>query len=432
MVHIINVLGGSIGKKAGIKSGEKIISINNNDITDVLDYQFYCTETKLDLAIADKNNRQRHVKIKKNEYDDLGLEFETYLMDKQRPCKNNCVFCFIDQLPKGMRETLYFKDDDSRLSFLFGNYITLTNISEEEIKRIIKMHISPINISVHTTNPLLRTKMMNNRFAGENLKYVEMLANAGIKMNCQLVLCRDLNDGAELSRSIEDLIKFYPNIESIAAVPVGITQYRDGLFSLKPYDKQSANSVIEIINSYGDKLSAKHGRRVVYPADEFFNLAELEMPAQDYYDEMSQLENGVGMSALIKAEFKDAVDNCSDTPKGNKKTIATGVGSYQLIKSLVDYAKNKWHNINCEVVPIKNDFFGELITTAGLITGKDLINQLKGINNLENVLISSTMIKNDSDVFLDDLTIKQVSDEINAAVIAVENNGEALLNALMD
>ena len=299
MVTIIGIEPGSLAQKHKIRAGDKIISINNNEIRDVLDYRFYCTDRKLVIILETADGKNRKVKIRKDEYEDIGLEFETYLMDKQRSCMNKCVFCFIDQMPKGMRESLYFKDDDSRLSFLFGNYITLTNIGDDEIDRIIKMHISPINISVHTTNPELRCKMMNNRFAGEKLKYLKRLSDAEIKINAQLVLCPGLNDGKELERSLNDLAQLYPSIESVAAVPVGLTKFREGLYPLRPFTKQEAAAVIDTIEKIGDRFYNEYNDRVFYPSDEFFALAERELPDEAYYGAFLQLENGVGMSSLF-------------------------------------------------------------------------------------------------------------------------------------
>lgn len=433
MVKIFNVLEDSLASKAKIKAGEFVISINGNSITDVLDYQFYCTERKLKLEIQGENEKVRKVKIKKDEYEDIGLEFETYLMDKQRNCRNNCIFCFIDQLPSGMRDSLYFKDDDSRLSFLFGNYITLTNIDEDEIKRIIKLKISPINISVHTTNAELRCKMMKNRFAGENLRFIDMLADAGIKLNTQLVLCPGVNDGDELRRSIEDLAKLYPSLESIAAVPVGVTKHRDGLPNLEPFTKEEAANVISIINEYGDKFEKEFGARLVYPADEFFNLAEMSMPKEEYYGDFAQLENGVGMCALLESEFKSAVDAFEGTPLGNKKTVVTAKGAYLLIKSLIDYMTSKWHNINCEVVCAKNDFFGEHITTTGLLTGHDLILCLSELekDDLGTVLIPPNMLRNEGDLFLDNLSIADVEDKVGCKIKVSGSSGEQLFESII-
>ncbi|MGN0174034.1 MAG: DUF512 domain-containing protein [Acutalibacteraceae bacterium] len=434
MVKISAVESGSLSEKKGIKAGEYLVSVNDNKITDVLDYRFYCTEKKLKIIIEDENKKQRKVKIKKDEYDDIGLEFESYLMDKQRSCRNKCIFCFIDQMPPNMRETLYFKDDDARLSFLFGNYITLTNVSDEEIDRIIKMHITPVNISVHTTNPELRCKMMNNRFAGDALKHMYRLCENGIKINCQLVLVPGYNDGEELRNTLADLEKLYPNVESVAAVPVGLTKFRDGLASIEPFNKQSAKAVIDIMNEFGDKCFEKYGDRLFYPSDEFYNLAEIPMPDESYYGEMLQLENGVGMSALMKSEFKSVCDSEDKErkPSGEKLTIATGKGAYKLIKELVDYASDKWHNIDCEVLALENYFFGPLITTTGLLTGSDLIKNLKGRENLGTVLISSATLRNEGDVFLDDLSPADVEKEIGAKIKVIDCDGASLFDALFE
>ena len=432
MVKICSVESGSYAEKKGIKPNEFLISINKNKITDVLDYRFYCTEKKIKLLIEDENGKQRKVRIKKDEYDDIGLEFESYLMDAHRSCKNKCIFCFIDQMPKGMRETLYFKDDDARLSFLFGNYITLTNVTDEEIDRIIKMHITPINISVHTTNPELRCKMMNNRFAGDALKHMYRLCENGIKINCQLVLVPGYNDGEELKKTLADLKALYPQVESVAAVPVGLTKHREGLAELKPFDKQSAKEVVDIMNAFGDECEKEFKTRLFYPSDEFFNLAEIPMPDEKYYGDMLQLENGVGMSALMKAEFIDALEYCDETPKGEKLTIPTGKGAYKLISELVEKAKEKWQNLDVEVVPIENYFFGPLITTTGLITGSDLIKNLKDRENLGVCLISSATLRQEGDVFLDDLSPEDVSKEIGAKIKVVDCDGMALLEALLD
>lgn len=433
MVKIKSVIKDSLAEKKGIKADETIVSVNNNEITDVLDYQFYCAEKKLKIIIEDINGKRRKVRIKKDEYADIGLEFETYLMDKQRSCRNNCIFCFIDQMPKGMRESLYFKDDDARLSFIFGNYITLTNISDKEIDRIIKMHISPVNISVHTTNPALRCKMMKNRFAGDALRHMYRLCENGIKINCQLVLVPEWNDGEELRKTLCDLEKLYPSVESVACVPVGLTKFREGLEPIKPFDKDSAKAVIDIMNEFGERCLKNYGDRIFYPSDEFFNLAQLPMPKTDYYGEMLQLENGVGMTALMESQFLAAMTNMGEEkPKGERLTIPTGKGAYPLIKKLVDYALDKWHNIDCEVVPIENYFFGPLITTTGLITGSDLIKNLKDKSNLGKLLISSAMLRSEGDVFLDDLTPEDVEKQLGVKIKVTDCDGMALLDALFD
>lgn len=431
MVTIIGIEPGSLAQKHKIKAGDKIISINNNEIRDVLDYRFYCTDRKLIIVLETADGKNRKVKIKKDEYDDIGLEFETYLMDKQRSCMNKCVFCFIDQMPKGMRESLYFKDDDSRLSFLFGNYITLTNIGDDEIDRIIKMHISPINISVHTTNPELRCKMMNNRFAGEKLKYLKRLSDAGIKINAQLVLCPTLNDGKELERSLNDLAELYPSIESVAAVPVGLTKFREGLYPLRPFTKEEAAAVIDTIEKIGDRFYNEYKDRVFYPSDEFFALAQRELPDEDYYGAFLQLENGVGMSSLFLAEFTRALEDCHAEPKYSKMTIATGKGAYELMSKAVSLAKRKWSGLDIAVTAVENNYFGPLITASGLITGTDLIKHINALDNPGTVLIPSAMLRRERDVFLDDYSIEDIEKATGGKVFVTECDGESTLQAFL-
>lgn len=431
-VRIESVDAGSVCEKHGIKADDVLISINGNEIMDVLDYQFYATESKLLLEI-ERNGKKHPVSLKKKDYEDLGLNFCTYLMDEQKPCRNKCVFCFIDQLPKGLRDSLYFKDDDSRLSFLFGNYITLTNISEHEVDRIIKMHISPINISVHTTNPKLRNRMMHNRFAGDSLKVLYRLAEAGTKINCQLVLCPGWNDGDELKKTLDDLTSLYPSVQSIAAVPLGMTKYRDGLEKLTPYNKESARATVSIIEEYGDKCLKKYGTRIVYAADEFYLKAELPMPDEDYYEEYAQLDNGVGMCTLLKSEFVQAV-NEENMPydESVNVSIATGTAAYPLLCELVDIAKKKWHNLNCKVFEIKNNFFGESITVSGLVTGGDLISQLKNQDLGNTLLLPSSMFRAQGDIMLDDTSVNDIETALNVRVRITQNDGFDLLSAILN
>jgi len=366
-VTVKSVEKGSIADKKKIHAGDTLVSIDGNEIMDVLDYRFYQNNQKLVLEYINSKGKSKKVKIKKNEYDELGLCFETYLMDKKHSCRNKCIFCFIDQLPKGLRESLYFKDDDSRLSFLFGNYITLTNITEHEIERIIKMHISPINISVHTTNPELRVKMMSNKNAGEVLSVIYIFNEAGIKLNCQLVLVPGYNDGAELERSLSDLTAL-ENVECIAAVPVGLTRYRDGLADIKPFDKKSALDTIEIIDRFGDKCIEKYGNRRVYAADEFYIKAEKALPEADYYEEFLQLENGVGLVPLLKSEVdNELAENDYKLEKKRIITIATGEAAYPFICEMVDNCTKKWDNLECRVICVKNNFFGGEITEQVLL-----------------------------------------------------------------
>lgn len=429
-VIIGSVAEGSKAQKSGIKAGDTLISINKNDIMDVLDYRFYQNNSKLKVEYINEKGKIKKAVIRKNEYEELGLQFETYLMDKQHSCLNKCVFCFIDQLPKGMRDSLYFKDDDSRLSFLFGNYITLTNITEHEIDRIIKMHISPINISVHTTNPELRVKMMKNKNAGKVLDIIKRFNDAGIKINCQLVVCPGYNDGKELEKSLEDLTNL-ENAECIAAVPVGLTKFREGLAELKPFNKQTAGEPIDIIDRFGEKCLEKYGSRRVYASDEFYILAERKMPSADYYGEFLQLENGVGLWSLLLKEATDAINDCDyKLEKKRKITMVTGVAAYPLITQIVDKCLQKWDNLECRVIEIKNNFFGELITVAGLVTATDIKEQVSGELGQE-MLIPAVMLRNERDMFLDSITVEELSKELNVKITPVENDGYELIDAIL-
>lgn len=428
-VKIYNVTKGSHAEKAGIKSGETLLSINSNEIVDVLDYRFYQVNRQLSLEISDGKNI-RTVEINKGEYDEIGLEFETYLMDEQHSCRNKCIFCFIDQLPKGLRKSLYFKDDDSRLSFLFGNYITLTNITEHEIERIIKMHISPINVSVHTTNPELRCKMMNNRFAGEALKNLKRFADAGITLNCQIVACPGINDGDELLRTMRDLENL--GVEMTAIVPVGLTAYRDGLYPLVPYNKETAAQTLDLIESYGDMCKEKHGRRIFFAGDEFYILAEREIPAPEFYEDFSALEDGVGMIAYLTDDVKWALEEFENDEKPNHTvTVACGTGVYPFMKKIMAMINEKFPNITINTQPIKNNFFGGGVNVSGLVTGGDLINQLKGKNIGERLIIPSSMLRFENDLFLDDVSTDDVERELNVELVAVNNNGADLVNAII-
>ncbi|MBR5273081.1 MAG: DUF512 domain-containing protein [Clostridia bacterium] len=421
-VVIKDVIKNSICDKKGVKKGWTLISINGNDISDVLDYEFYLKEEKLLICFKD-GHKTILKKITKSLYDEIGLEFETYLMDAQRSCANRCIFCFIDQLPTGMRNSLYFKDDDSRLSFLMGNYITLTNLKDKDIERIIKMHISPINISVHTMNPELRVEMMKNKRAGECLKYIKQLADANIKMNIQLVLCRGINDGDELRRSLTELSAYAPQILSIAAVPVGLTKYRDGLYNLQGYDKESSREVVDILNEFGDKFIKEYGTRLCYPADEFFIKSEYPIPDADYYEEFSQIENGVGMWASFRSQVIDAMIDFSEDDVTRNVSVATSVSAYKLFAEIVDLLEEKWHNLHIDLYSIENDFFGHSINVAGLITGQDYFKQLIGKPLGDELFISTNSLKNNEDVFLDDMTLDELSQKLNVKITPVENDG---------
>lgn len=429
MVTINSVIPGSPAHKCGAAKGDILIKINDHPISDVLDYMFYATESNLDLEIQ-RNSAVIHLKAEKDEYDDLGLEFETFLMDCKQSCRNKCVFCFIDQMPLGMRDSLYFKDDDARLSFLQGNYVTLTNLNQNDIDRIIRMKLN-INVSVHTTNPELRVKMMNNRFAGEKLNYIRQLAENGIKLNCQIVCCPGLNDGAELKRSLSDLGALMPNISSMAVVPVGLSKFRDGLYPLTSFTKETAEETIEIIEEFQAEFLRKFGTRIVFPSDEFYLIAERDIPPAEKYEDYPQYENGVGMVRSLIDEFMDALDCTEYDNRQRHVSIATGYSAVGTIKSLAEAAEKRFNGLKCTVYAIRNDFFGESITVAGLITAQDLIAQLMDKELGEELLISSAMLRKDSDVFLDDLTITDVSRELGVTITSAENDGYDLLDAIL-
>lgn len=417
--------------KARIKSGDTLLKINGNEIVDVLDYRFYQNEEKLEVTILNGKGKEKVYKIKKKEYEELGLTFENYLMDCQHSCKNKCIFCFIDQLPEGLRETLYFKDDDSRLSFLFGNYITLTNLTEHEIERIIKMHISPVNISVHTVNPELRCKMMNNRFAGQALEIIKRFDDADIRMNFQLVLVPGYNDGEELRRSLTEL-SAYKNVECVASVPVGLTKFREGLCEIQPFNKQTAEEVIKITDEIGEENLKRYGNRLVFAADEFYLKAKKPIPSADEYGDFPQLDNGVGMWALFEKESEEALSELPVPEKTTSITCVTGYAAYPLIKSTIDKAKDKWHNLECEVYKIENNFFGEKITVAGLVTGGDIINQLKGKKLGDTLLIPACMLRFERDLFLDNTSLTDLERELNVKVRVIETDGYSFIEALAD
>ena len=426
-VTIRGVESGSPAARAKIRAGEELLAINGQEIVDVLDYRFYMMDKRLELTLR-SGAGERKVSVKKGEYEELGLTFDTYLMDRERSCRNQCIFCFIDQMPPGMRETLYFKDDDARLSFLYGNYITLTNLTEHDIERTIRMKISPVNISVHTTNPELRCKMMHNRFAGESLSILRRLADGGIAMNAQLVLCPGINDGAELERSMRDLAEYLPALRTVSCVPVGLTKYRGGLYPLRPYTKEEAADVVAQVEAFGDEMKARHGTRVFYASDEFYLKAGLPLHDGDFYEDYGQLENGVGMLTLQREQFRDALPFFE--PDGRKRnfSIATGVAAAPFLQKLVDEARETWHNLNGKVYPIVNDFFGHEITVAGLITGQDLIAQLRGKDLGDELLLPDVLLK---DVFLDDVTLSEVREALGVPITMVGSDGYELLRCML-
>lgn len=429
-VKIFDVTTGSHADKAGIKKGETLLSINSNEIVDVLDYRFYQVNRKLTLEVEDDNKNVRTIEMTKGEYEEIGLEFETYLMDKQHSCRNKCIFCFIDQLPKGMRESLYFKDDDSRLSFLFGNYITLTNITEHEIDRIIKMHISPINVSVHTTNPELRCKMMNNRFAGDTLKYLKRFADAGITLNCQIVSCPGINDGDELVRTLTDLENLGVNMTAI--VPVGLTRYRENLYPLVPYNKETAGQTIDIIEKMGDECVKKYGRRIFFPGDEFYLLAEREIPSPEFYEDFSALEDGIGMIAYLTDDVGWKLEELdADESLCHKVTIACGEGVFPYMKRIMSMINEKFPNITINTRAIKNNFFGGGVNVSGLVTGGDLIDQLSDDDLGDRLIIPSSMLRFENDLFLDDVSTDDVEQKLNITLVPINNNGNDLVEAVI-
>ncbi len=414
---IQSVSSGSPAEREGISAGGRLLAVNGKPVKDFLDYGFLCAGTDTVLDIEYGGELCRYSVHKGDEYEDIGLTFDSFLMDESHHCRNNCIFCFIDQLPKGLREPLYFKDDDERLSYLFGNYITLTNLDDADVERIIEMHISPVNISVHTTDPELRCRMMRNRFAGEKLKYLYRLAEAGIEINCQIVLCRDWNDGEKLRSSLKDLAALWPSVRSVAVVPVGLTDHRDGLEKLKPFDSHSAGETIDIIDEIADECEKNYGIRMLYPADEFFLMSGRGIPALDYYGELLQLENGVGMLALFESDFRRELDASRRIVlRRHRVDIATGAAAAPTIERLANEVNKKYHNITVTVHTICNEFFGERITVSGLVTGRDLISQLKGKLNSEHLLIPSNMLRREGDIFLDDITPAQAEYELKAKI----------------
>jgi len=411
-----------------ISAGDTLVAVNSHEINDVLDYRFYTSACKLKLEIETAKGKCRTVKIKKGEYDDLGLCFETYLMDKHHSCKNKCIFCFIDQMPKGMRDSLYFKDDDSRLSFLFGNYVTLTNLTDKDIDRIIEMRISPVNVSVHTMNPELRVQMMKNPNSGTSLRYLNRLADAGIKLNTQLVLCPGINDGKELEFSLSELGKLYPAVQSIACVPVGLTKHREGLYPLELYNKKTATAVIDTVDDFNAHFKHFKGETIAFAADEFYLCAGKDIPSADYYGDYPQLENGVGMWRLMEDEFISALDSSDFELAADRSiTAVTGAAAYPLIKKLADMAENKYNKLKINVVKINNDFFGESVTVAGLLTGQDILSQLEGRTLGDELIIPDSALRDGEDVFLDDMTVTELSEKLGVPVTSCVADGYELL-----
>lgn len=450
-LHIIKAVElGSIGEEVGIEPGDALISINNEEPEDIFDYQYMIQEEYLEILI-EKNPEKYGTKeepeqwileIEKEEWEDLGIEFENGLMDDYRSCHNKCIFCFIDQMPKGMRETLYFKDDDSRLSFLQGNYVTLTNMSDKDIDKIIKYHLSPINISFQTMNPQLRCKMLNNRFAGEALKKVDRLNEAGITMNGQIVLCKGVNDGEELEYSIKELTKYLPNLESVSVVPVGLSKYREGLYPLEPFTKEDAKKVLKTIHEWQQKVYKEYSMHFIHASDEWYILAEEEMPPASNYDGYLQLENGVGMIRLMMDEFYQSIEDYR-LAIANKKTdnpaetiqkeisMATGKLAYPYMKEIADKLMELFPKVTIRVYEITNEFFGEMITVSGLLTGQDIKNQLNGKKLGEKLWLPQNVLRSGETVFLDDFTLNQLETALQVPIDIVKSSGYEFLQLIL-
>ena len=434
MVTITDVLPRSRAARAGIHPGDILLSINGHEIRDVLDYRFYLTESHVTLLVH-RGPSLLTFEIRKQEYDDIGLDFETPLMDKKHSCENKCVFCFIDQLPKGMRSSLYFKDDDSRLSFLHGNYITLTNLKKEDVQRIIDMRISPVNVSVHTTNPELRVKMMKNKRSGEVLSYLRMMADAGISLCCQIVLCKGLNDGEELTRTMRDLAELAPAMESTSVVPAGLTKFRDGLYPLESFTKEDSAAVIKQIVDFGDECKRIHGSRLFFPSDEFYLTAGIPLPEDEFYEGYPQIENGVGMLTDMRTgvewELEDAESYRSRFKAPRTVSIATGYAAYGHISSLAARLTSEFEGLTVHVYPIENRFFGEKITVAGLLTGKDMSEQLLGKDLGEVLLFPASTLRAEGDVFLDDMTPEELSGILGVDARPAGSDPVAFLEAIL-
>ena len=415
-----------------IHIGDALVSINGHEIEDVLDYRYWSYEGRLSLTVRRPDGSEHTVKVRKGEGEDLGLDFGEYLMDKPWGCSNRCVFCFVDQLPRGLRRSLYFKDDDARLSFLTGSYITLTNLSEREFERICALRISPINVSVHATNPELRARLMGNAKAADIMTPLRCLAGAGITMNCQIVCCPGWNDGEELTRSMRELAELYPGVYSVSIVPVGLTKHREGLESLTPFDAAKAAETIDRVESFAEECLEKHGSRIFWCSDELYLKAGRSVPADEYYEEYSQLENGVGLMTLLETEFMDALAEAEPgSGTGESFTIATGVAASSLLQKLLLTAQSKCAKINGSVAAIENDFFGRTIDVAGLITGRDLIAQLKGRELGARVLITQKMLRHGEGVFLDDVTLDEAAEALGVPIVPIGGSGRELLDAML-
>lgn len=435
--HVIQrIEEGSIAEEMGMEPGDELLEINGNRIEDIFDYQYLVQDEYIEVLIRKADGDEWLLEIDKDYEEDLGIEFENGLMDDYRSCHNKCIFCFIDQMPKGMRETLYFKDDDSRLSFLQGNYVTLTNMSDKDIDRIIRYHLSPINISFQTTNPELRCKMLNNRFAGKALEQVEKLYKAGIAMNGQIVLCRHVNDGAELERSISDLTAYLPHLESVSVVPVGLSRFRDGLYPLEPFTKEDAVEVLRCIHRWQEKIYREYGLHFVHASDEWYILAEEELPEAERYDGYLQLENGVGMLRLQMEEFAEAMAQLDKEQERyaccqGEMAVVTGKLAYPYIQDMAKQMTDRFPMLKIHVYAITNDFFGERITVSGLLTGQDIIRQLQGRELGERILLPQNVLRSGEDYFLDDVTVDDVEKALQVKVDIVKSSGYDFVHTVL-
>ena len=438
--HLIKkILPGSIAEEFELAPGDRLISINGHEIEDIFDYQFYAEDTYIEILIEKPDGEQWILEVDKEEDEDLGIEFDNGLMDEYRSCYNKCIFCFIDQMPKGMRDTLYFKDDDSRLSFLQGNYVTLTNMSEHDLDRIIQYHLSPINISFQTMNPELRCKMLNNRFAGEALKKVDRLNEAGIEMNGQIVLCKGVNDGEELAFSIREMMRYIPNLQSVSVVPVGLSKYRDGLFPLEPFTREDAREVLSTIHHYQNESYQKYGNHFIHASDEWYILAGEELPQEENYDGYLQLENGVGMMRLLLNEFEEAVKELQEKISAGtldfssrEISMATARLAYPFIRDMAARMMEMVPGLMIHVYEIRNDFFGEMITVSGLLTGQDLIAQLTGKELGEALYLPQNVLRSGEEVFLDDVTVTEMEKALQVKVDIIKSSGRDFVNAVLD
>ncbi|MCU6743286.1 DUF512 domain-containing protein [Suilimivivens aceti] len=438
--HLIKkILPGSIAEEFELAPGDRLISINGHEIEDIFDYQFYAEDTYIEILIEKPDGEQWILEVDKEEDEDLGIEFDNGLMDEYRSCHNKCIFCFIDQMPKGMRDTLYFKDDDSRLSFLQGNYVTLTNMSDHDLDRIIQYHLSPINISFQTMNPELRCKMLNNRFAGEALKKVDRLNEAGIEMNGQIVLCKGVNDGEELAFSIREMMRYIPNLQSVSVVPVGLSKYRDGLFPLEPFTREDAREVLSTIHHYQNESYQKYGNHFIHASDEWYILAGEELPQEENYDGYLQLENGVGMMRLLLNEFEEAVKELQEKISAGtldfssrEISMATARLAYPFIRDMAARMMEMVPGLMIHVYEIRNDFFGEMITVSGLLTGQDLIAQLTGKELGEALYLPQNVLRSGEEVFLDDVTVTEMEKALQVKVDIIKSSGRDFVNAVLD